>query len=710
LVGNTLSLTNDATPVSLIPYLDNTDNQDLELTGNSLSLTNDGTPVSLLPYLDNTDNQDLSLAGSILSLTNDGTPVSLIPFMDNTDSQTLSTVVSPGSIALSISGGNSVTLGIDDADANPTNEHNIAFWVNGANLDLTDGGGTFSVPLTSLAPAGKWTENAGNLYPTTLTNNVGIGTTTPTYPLDIYYNGIASNAINVDYTSTATGGANNAIYTRAENTGGGNIFAAYFQTVNSSSSTSSAAVKAFNTATSILNTGVEATASGVGASTNYGIFASASGATTNWAGYFDQGNVYIQNNVGISTTAPQFPLHVNTSTQDRAGYFINSTISNSAGGKFGIYAIASGSGSGDNIGGWFDASGTGTGINYGVVGQSLNSVGENRGVYGSAGGGIINWAGYFDVGNVNIINSTYIGGNLLVGAVPSVQAKAQINGTGYSWAFKILGSGSNTQVLGVQTSTGNTIIGLTTGTPANTLDVEGSMAIGATYSGTNTANANSLIVEGDLSIGSPTINSLYKAQITSSADQYSLYAINNRAAGSNYALRGSASSTSGSFNIGVYGQASGAATVNYGLYGLAQTAATTWSLYCNGAAYSSSGTWTGSDEKLKTNVEDFTGAINKLTQINIKTYNFKTDEYKTMGFPKQKQYGLMAQNLEQVFPEMVLESEHFIPDENGNLTDKSVSIKAVNYTQLIPVLIKAVQEQQQMIEELKKEIEELKNK
>ncbi len=33
------------------------DNQDLGLTGNSLSLTNDATPVDLSPYLDNTDNQ-----------------------------------------------------------------------------------------------------------------------------------------------------------------------------------------------------------------------------------------------------------------------------------------------------------------------------------------------------------------------------------------------------------------------------------------------------------------------------------------------------------------------------------------------------------------------------------------------------------------------------------------------------------------------------
>ncbi len=52
------------------------------------------------------DNQDLSLTGNSLSLTNDPTPVDLTPFMDNTDAQTLTLA----SNTLTISNGNSVTL------------------------------------------------------------------------------------------------------------------------------------------------------------------------------------------------------------------------------------------------------------------------------------------------------------------------------------------------------------------------------------------------------------------------------------------------------------------------------------------------------------------------------------------------------------------------------------------------------------------------
>ncbi len=84
-----------------------TDDQQINLVGNQLQLE-DGGNVDLSPYLDNTDNQDLQLIGNTLSLTNDGTDVNLTPFLDNTDSQTLS--FDNGTNMLSITDGNNVDL------------------------------------------------------------------------------------------------------------------------------------------------------------------------------------------------------------------------------------------------------------------------------------------------------------------------------------------------------------------------------------------------------------------------------------------------------------------------------------------------------------------------------------------------------------------------------------------------------------------------
>jgi hypothetical protein len=59
--------------------------------------------------------------------------------------------------------------------------------------------------------------------------------------------------------------------------------------------------------------GVYANATGgqvTGTQTAYGLYSTASGAKTNWAGYFNDGDVYIKENVGIGTTAPTHELNV----------------------------------------------------------------------------------------------------------------------------------------------------------------------------------------------------------------------------------------------------------------------------------------------------------------------------------------------------------------------------------------------------------------
>jgi hypothetical protein len=104
---NTLSLTNDGTPVDLSGYLDNTDAQTVSLTGTTLAISN-GNTLNLSSLQDGigTDAQDLSLSTNTLSLTNDGTPVDLSGYLDNTDAQTVSLT----GTTLAISNGNNVDL------------------------------------------------------------------------------------------------------------------------------------------------------------------------------------------------------------------------------------------------------------------------------------------------------------------------------------------------------------------------------------------------------------------------------------------------------------------------------------------------------------------------------------------------------------------------------------------------------------------------
>lgn len=92
-----------------------------------------------------------------------------------------------------------------------------------------------------------------------------------------------------------------------------------------------------------------------------------------------------------------------------------------------------------------------------------------------------------------------------------------------------------------------------------------------------------------------------------------------------------------------------------------------------------------SDARLKSNIISLGNTLNRVLLLDGKNYTLKTDE------SKQK-IGLIAQDVQEVFPELVTESQ----DEQGTLS--------VNYQGLIPVLINAIKEQQKEIEDLKSQV------
>src|SRR5690606_27963790 len=69
------------------PYLDNTDDQQINLTGNTLELE-DGGSVDLSSYLDNTDNQDLA---NVLSEGSDAGGSNISNLADPVDAQDAAT-------------------------------------------------------------------------------------------------------------------------------------------------------------------------------------------------------------------------------------------------------------------------------------------------------------------------------------------------------------------------------------------------------------------------------------------------------------------------------------------------------------------------------------------------------------------------------------------------------------------------------------------
>jgi Chaperone of endosialidase len=96
---------------------------------------------------------------------------------------------------------------------------------------------------------------------------------------------------------------------------------------------------------------------------------------------------------------------------------------------------------------------------------------------------------------------------------------------------------------------------------------------------------------------------------------------------------------------------------------------------------------TTSDQRLKQQIRPLGGALARVQALRGVRYTFRPGQYAGLNLPQGEQIGVLAQEVEAVFPELVS------TDAQG--------YKAVNYAQLTPVLIEAIKEQQRQIEQLK---------
>jgi hypothetical protein len=92
-----------------------------------------------------------------------------------------------------------------------------------------------------------------------------------------------------------------------------------------------------------------------------------------------------------------------------------------------------------------------------------------------------------------------------------------------------------------------------------------------------------------------------------------------------------------------------------------------------------------SDQRWKTNIKPIQNALDNVLKMQGVTYYWKVDQYPDKHFPEGEQVGFIAQEIEKVYPQVVL-------------TDKD-GYKSVDYSKFTPVLVESIKEQQQMIEQ-----------
>ncbi len=152
---------------------------------------------------------------------------------------------------------------------------------------------------------------------------------------------------------------------------------------------------------------------------------------------------------------------------------------------------------------------------------------------------------------------------------------------------------------------------------------------------------------------------------------------------------------------------------NYSVYGHnGGSGSNQWAGYFNGRTYCAGTIFVPSDAQLKTDITsiaDIAGSdddpVQKLLQLQPKSYRYNTDQFPQMGLPSGQQYGFLAQELGEQFPNMVTDmiqpAEH---DSTGAETAPEVAFKAVGLQGLLPLVIEAMKRQNTRIDELEQMI------
>jgi hypothetical protein len=234
------------------------------------------------------------------------------------------------------------------------------------------------------------------------------------------------------------------------------------------------------------------------------------------------------------------------------------------------------------------------------------------------------------------------------------------------------------------------------------------LSSGQIYFKLDNGPTNNVVFEDDGDVGLGTDSPERRLHVSSDFSNFGMVFIENSNTGDNEASIGfkEGSDADGSeiwvAGVGGWGNTNdfviGRAAVKMlitpdGNVGIGTTNPGSCKLYVNGGA-NGTGAWGScSDLRFKDNINGIGDALGKILSLRGVTFDWKRDRYPDKNFDEGTHYGCIAQEVEEVLPEVVREG----PDGD----------KAVAYAEIVPVLIESIKEQQIQIEGLRAEVGEL---
>ena len=449
---------------------------------------------------------------------------------------------------------------------------------------------------------------------------------------------------------------------------------------------------------------------------NTGVWSPAADTLAASTGGSERLRVDSSGNVGIGTSSPAYKLHVERPSYGVTGYFFTNdgtrnprlviygsadgttlqhTYSTAAGNL--IFANGGAIGVGNEVG-RFDASG-----NLGIgtasparrldIRNSGNAVYANVGNYGGDNAGALlllsgssttkNWfiGNQFNVsGALEFTQSTSNGGTSIA-AAPSMILNASGNlslaeGNAPTQRLSLYATGSTAQYM----SAGNSNTGLN-----------------GTLFGVDTAG-NAILNQTQNFAMIFSTNNTERARVNANGQ----FAASTSLAGSNLVSFNNSSATGYGISVTVNNNSSGTYRFFEGVdSGPTQRIA----IYTNGDVKNTNGVFAAfSDVKLKKDIVDAGSQWDDIKALRVRKYKLKDDAESIV------QIGLIAQEVEQVSPGLVNESQDETKDEDGQIVLTGEVTKGVKYSILYMKAVKALQEAMARIETLEAKVTALESK
>lgn len=138
--------------------------------------------------------------------------------------------------------------------------------------------------------------------------------------------------------------------------------------------------------------------------------------------------------------------------------------------------------------------------------------------------------------------------------------------------------------------------------------------------------------------------------------------------------------------------------MNDGTQSLGQLSSNRWN-----TLFATNGAINTSDGREKKEIQPLAYGLQQLIQLKPVTFRWNNSQIDN----NSKHLGFIAQDLQAVIPEVVVDAEWVEEEGKGQIWQKTTRL-GVNYSEIIPVLVKSIQEQQEIIKNQNQEIELLK--